>query len=651
MSLKLSVIIINSLIITSSISFKAIASESNFQNKLSSTNSQDLNSETTIKKDEFLSIIKPEILLADNQSPSGEVFTEFQQKNSQELLKKNSFHRQQLKIQPLEEDNITTLLADQNKATWEIFAQEGNGDQNLRYTLSPLEIFLPKPINIPTAETMPKGTMTFTYGLHNFSTGSVGLGSGLQVYGASLEYSISDRLQIGIAYSDFDDILGERINNELTFLDFKSFAPSFKYQLINKPSYTLAVAGSAELLRVAGENRLFTPDQELQSTRTFGGTLQVPVTFNYNENVKFHLLGGLAIFADTINDGGDFYGTFFHGGAGVSAKLGERFGVSADFNYPLIGKGNSVDNQGNINKSLVWSASVNYLYSPAVALDLYLTNALGVTPATKLLTFIPDPNQVAVGLNVRWTPDFFVQNSYRSSFANEPLPALTPRDKQLLFDGFTLNSAETLRKGNFLAKGVVGGDFAFQLGYGLSDDVQLEILGFDIGRNDENLAVTRGSSTIKFGVATKIRILNQAQGAPFSLSLRGELEGTDLTNSGAGVGTSNIQALLNYQTNEELAFIFSPKAGFFAGNDVVGVGLGVNYQPISGLQFIGEITPMITSNPLVWAVGARYMAPQNNWGLGVYGTNAIGSHGITTLLTQSDSGVSVGVNLLFFGGR
>lgn len=605
MSLKSSAVIVNSLLITSTIAFPVLADESSAPPTLADVTAEGFNLTGKAEQLEFETIVDKNFFKTENK-------------------------------------------------TWQI----AEGEEN-QYRLSPLQMDLTKTMIIPTAEIMSKGDIIITNGAHIFATGAEGFGTGLQVFGGSVDVGINDKLQVGLAYTDFDDILGQRINNQPVFLELKGVAPNFKYQLMNQPSYRLAVTGSAELLKVGGNNGLFTPDNQNRTENIFAATIQAPFTFDYTDKVKFHVVGGLAIFPDTVNNGADFYGTFFQGGAGVTARFSERFGASADFSYPLFGGGNSVNNRGEITKNPVWSAMVNYLHSPAVAFDLYVTNTLGLTPATKLLTFIPDGNQVSVGLNLRWSPDYFGKN-YRPNFSDQPLTPLTQRDQQLLFDGFTINTAETLRKDRFLAQGNVNANSGFQLAYGLSDDVQLELLGQSLADNDQGLG-----NGFKLAVATKVRFLNQSQGDPFSFSVRGSFDtwkgtvervtnlssGQTITENVTAPGSFTAQAIFNYQNNEQFAFFLSPKAGLFAKQRILGAGLGVNYQPIPGLQLIGELTPMVSDDPLVWAVGARYMRPQTNWGVGVYGTNAIGSHGIGNIVTQANDGVSLGVNLLFLYGR
>jgi hypothetical protein len=365
--------------------------------------------------------------------------------------------------------------------------------------------------------------------------------------------------------------------------------------------------------------------------------VQVPFTYSLTDYVQWHLVGGVAFFPDTINNGGEFYGTFFNVGTGISLSPAERFSLFADVNLPLGPGGNSANQNGSIFRKAVFSAGLTYLHSPTVSIDLYTTNALGFTPATQLLTFIPNGNQFSFGLNLKYAPD--IGQNYAPSFRKKPTVPLTSRDKQFLLNGITLTSADTLRMGMFSLSAGTGAGATFQAAYGMSDDAQLEFIGQQLDDTGEKFA----GSTFKLGVAGKLRFLNQAQGDPFSLSLRGGFEE-------AKVGIFTAEAPLLYQLNSKIAFMFTPKAGFFRSTRIVGLGLGVNYQPIKGFQLIGELTPLLTGGSPVWAVGTRYLHPKLNLGLEVYGSNGIGTHDIGGLIGQSNGDASVGFNIFWLSG-
>ncbi|WP_030006194.1 hypothetical protein [Picosynechococcus sp. NKBG042902] len=519
------------------------------------------------------------------------------------------------------------------------------GNRVIEYSTSPFEANFLEPATIESATTLPSGVLDLSSGFIVYPTNSESTGVGLQVYYGSIEYGVTDRLQIGADVSFFDDVLGDRFNGERTNLTFSSVAPNVKYKLIEEPSYSLGIVGSLEWIQVRSENGLFSEQgtSARQKDNVLAGTIQLPVIYNISENAQWHAVAGATIFPETVN-GGDFYGTFFNVGTGITLQLSERFGLLADINFPIGSSGgNSVNTDGSISEKVVWNAGFSYLHSPNLALDFSVTNRLGTTPATKLLTFLPNGDEVGALFKLRYTPD--LAQTYRGNFGDNPFPPMTYREKQLLFDGILLSSPTTVRKGMILLDGGIttdGDSGGAQLSFGLSDTAQIEFLASQLADNDQPL-----QNNFKSGVATKLNFLNQAQGDSFSLGSRIALVFQDGTDSFLG------DLSFAYSPNDTISFTLNPKVALFSDESIVGAGLGVNLQLSPGLQLIGEVTPMLSDDPFVWAAAARYLFPKSNFGLGVYGTNTSGKGNIGSLIRQSDDDVSVGFNLMWLlgGGR
>lgn len=513
-----------------------------------------------------------------------------------------------------------------------------------KYSLTPLQLPPTQLINLETANVLPKGSLVTAYGSHIFPKDQYGSGTGLQTYSLSIKGGITDTLQLGLDWVLFDDTLGQSFTNGVPDLGLTVFAPTFKYQFLHDKYFSLAVAGSLEIGKFTGSYGLYTPNNLQQTTTTIGGTIQLPFTYNISSNFQWHFVPGAVFWPNTINNGGNFYGTFLNLGTGFNFKLVERLTVFADVNVPLSG-GNAVNNQGQIIQKPVWAAGVTFLQSPTVGIDLYATNALGSTPATQTLAFIPNGNQVAAGVNIRYTPD--LGQNYAASFRKTPTIPLSVRDKQLLFNGITLTSADNLQSGMVSLQGGVGPDVNFQLSYGMSDNAQLEFVGQQLAESNQPTG-----NSLKLGVGTKLQLLDQVQGDPFSLGIRGILEESIAQSDGVGIFAAELAFL--YQVNPEIALIFNPKSAFFGSNTIIGAGFGFNYEVFKGIQFIGEVTPILSGNvqKTVWAGGLRYFNPDWNAGIDIYGTNGVGTYGIGGLIGQSDNQVSVGFNLLLlFGGK
>ena len=354
--------------------------------------------------------------------------------------------------------------------------------------LTPLQLSPTKLINLETANVLPQGSILTTYGVHVFSKGQYGGGTGLQTYNISIQGGVTDKLQLGLDWVLFDDKLGEQINGNIPNLGLMSFAPKFKYQFLKEEDFSFAVSGSLEIAKFTGSYGLYTPNNLQQTTTTLAGTLQFPFTYNITSNFQWHLVPGAIFFPNTINNGGNFYGSLFNIGTGFNYSPLDRLMLFADVNFPIGSGGNAVNNQGQIFTKPVWAAGLTFLQSPTVGVDLYATNAFGATPATQVLAFIPNGGQVAAGVNIRYTPD--IGQNYPSSFRQGLPRDLSVRDRQLLFNGINLSTAETLPAGMASIQGGSGGLSSFQLSYGMSDDAQLQIVGQQLSNSNTCLLYT-----------------------------------------------------------------------------------------------------------------------------------------------------------------
>ncbi len=506
--------------------------------------------------------------------------------------------------------------------------------------------------NLETANQLPKGAIYTTAGVRIFPKGISG-GTGLQVFNGSIEGGVTDKLQLGGHFILFDDDLGKPINGQLTALQILGLAPQIKYQVLNGEKFKLAVSGSLEYLTISTDSGLFKPvvNNQLKTAKTIAGTLQVPFTFDLTPTFQWHVTPGVAFFPGSVNNGGNFYGTFFNVGTGFSWQAVKRVSFFADVNVPVGPGNNAVNTNAGLYRQVVWSGGGRVLVSPAVGLDLYATNALGQTPATRALSFIPGGGETALGLNLVYTPDIF--QSYETSFRPRKSP-LEARDYQLMLDGITLTSADTLPKGKFLVNAGIGAGSDFKIAYGMSDDAQLEFLGqnFSDGGSvnylDSNGISRNQGNSLKLGAAGKFRFLDQAKGDPFSFSIKGEF--AEAYVQADGVGMIGAEAAFMYQVNPKVALLFNPKFGAFGPIRLVGAGLGINADVYRGIQLIGEFTPSLSGRKSVWSIGARYQHAKTGLGIDVYGSNAIGRNLVGGLIAESND-TNVGVNVHWVGQR
>ncbi|MEL6223266.1 MAG: hypothetical protein AAFR31_11565 [Cyanobacteria bacterium J06627_8] len=488
---------------------------------------------------------------------------------------------------------------------------------------SPLERPPTRLFNLETANHLQAGALQLSAGVHQTPPDDYPA-TGNQIYHGELIWGIRDDLQLAITGQVFDDPPGEAIDGEFPNVRLISLATSAKYRILEEENFALGVLGSIELLSLSSS--LFDTDD---SDERVVGALQFPFTYNASPDVQLHLTPGFSFLPGSFSDA-DFYGTTFNLGTGLSWRPSDRWMLFSTLTIPIGPGDNSIDSDdGSTDRRLVWSVGTRYNVTPKVGLDLFATNGFGVTPATSGLTFIPDGDDALIGVRLHYTPD--ARSTYRQSFRQTPDVPLSERDRQLLVDGFTLTTANTLQPGSVALSGGVGSNGNYNVGVAYSPDRDFQIEAFleEFGSEDEVGTDVSAGDDLKYLLGARVRLLDQVQGDPVSLAAR-LLGGRD-TDSDNQVGTLFIDVPLTYQVNSRTALTFNPRLSAFADEFQFGVGFGVNYEVIRGLQLIGEVTPLVNGEPTVWAAGTRYRIPETSVSLDVYATNAIGRNGLGTL--------------------
>lgn len=496
--------------------------------------------------------------------------------------------------------------------------------------LSPLERPPTRLLNLETANQLDDGAVQFSIGLHQpLDNDSPVPATGNQLYYGTVDWGVTEDLQLGFSGQFFDDPTAQAIEGEFPDVTLFSLAPSVKYRVVNDEQFSLGVQGSAELFGF--ESDLFDTDDAGGSFAA--GSLHLPMTYGPSSEFQLHLTPSVAFHPDSVN-GEDFYGTIFSLGGGVSWQPSARWLFYSALNLPVGPGGNAIDpDDQSIDRQLAWTLGSRYNVTPKVGVDLYATNSLGVTPTTSILTAIPDGSGPLIGLRLSYTPDTGL--GYRSSFRDTPLVALSDRDRQLVLDGFTLSTASTLQPGTVLATAGAGtnGDYNFGLAYSPDQDFQLEASIDEFGSEDRVTTEDSAGENLKYFLGARVRLLDQIQGDPLSLAVR-VLGGRDTGRSGQ-LGTLFVDVPVTYQMGSRAALFFNPRLAAFFDNTRIGFGFGMNYEVARGLQLIGEVTPVLEGEPTVWAVGSRYQIPRSAVNLDLYATNAIGRYGLGSLAGDS----------------
>lgn len=538
------------------------------------------------------------------------------------------------------EENATQTATDEpgDKPDNELDTDSDNPENTERgpATLSPLELPPGRLFNLETANQLSDGALQLSVGTHQTLPDSAP-GTGDQLYYGSIDWGVTDDLQLSLAYQNFDDSPADPINGASPNITLESVAPSIKYRLLETENLALGVQGSVEYFSF--ESDLFNSDDE--GGNAIIGSVHVPLTYTASPELQFHLTPGVSFFPGDINDI-EFYDTIFSVGTGASWQPSERWLAYGAINLPIGPGGNTIDNDQSISRQPVWTVGTRYNVTPRTGVDLYATNGFGITPATGILSFPPDGDNLLLGVKLNYTPDNGL--GYRSSYRDTPLVPLSDRDRQLRLDGLTLTSANTLEPGTVALNAGAGTDGNYSVGLAYSPDeaLQIEAILEEFAEDDSVDPVDTAGDDLKYMVGARLQLLDQHQGDPVSLAAR-VLGGRD-TSSGQQVGTIFVDVPVTFQANSRTALFFNPRLAAFGNQSNVGIGFGVNHEVARGLQLIGEVTPVFDGDRTVWAVGTRYSLPKAAASIDLYATNAVGRNGLGTVVGQSNARFGVGLN-------
>lgn len=501
---------------------------------------------------------------------------------------------------------------------------------------TPLEGFSTRWVNFETAETLTQKAFSFHLGSHQTVGSSITTGTGNQLYYTAIEYGVTDNLQIAFAAQDFQDTINPIIG-KVGATKFRSFGVNAKYRFVNTGRFQAAALVSIEDFTF--RTKVF--DTYASDGDHIIGSFHLPLTYTVNPNLQLHVTPGVSVFPDDLN-GIPYYGTVASLGGGFSWRASNRLLAFGSLTAPVSG-GNTIASDRSITKELVYTVGARYNFTPKVALEGYVTNGFGSTPATGIVTFFPDGNDPLFGLRVVYAPGKNYPNTYRPT----PLASVSTRMSQMDQDGFTVGTAGVMAPGEVHVgtSGGTSGNGAVMLSIALEQDFQIDGIIEDYS-NDGSLSSADDPTpdSARWMVGGRIRVLDQNNGSPFSWTLRA-LGGRDVDNQ--DVGVLYLATPASFDVHNKLTLQVEPKFFAFGSERVYGLGLGANYEILDGLQLIGNVTPVSDGRTPTWALGARYDFANGGWSVDLSATNAIGRYGHGTMVSQDDTRFAIGLSKKF----
>lgn len=404
--------------------------------------------------------------------------------------------------------------------------------------------------------------------------------------------------------------------------------------------------------------------------------------FSFTPTVAFFKDESAVFFRRLPNDQDSSFGTVLGLGAGVSYRLNSQLSLVSDVFVPLTGNNSINRDSGEPDRAIAYNVGLRYLANPQLALDLYATNTFA---SFAPLSLTGDRDFLGVGANIRFMPDALSANRKYGEPANSAnkTESLTT-DGVAFFDGGTLPSGKLALNLQAGSQGVLTA-----VRYGLLKDFEGEIfLDYVSGEVDES----------EQGIGAKVRLLNQQENSPITLSAAGTVSLTNepfinfVNNDADTFGDRNLDKTvpiftpggddgsngklliltaalpIQYEINPNAAIWFTPILGYAQrqGLEIGGFNLGgaiavtkeVSLTAEVGANLVGEgnsFSDGKLADKIPWTTGVRWQpsfllgkqATTDNSDpyLELYLTNRVGSSTWHQLRVREDNSLGVGVGL------
>jgi hypothetical protein len=564
-----------------------------------------------------------------------------------------------------------------------------------KITLTPLGQFL---FSQPTANQLSSGEVVINLDTRSFFfpdlvRGAVDNSDSAVNFNTGFSWGISDELQLSLQFQHVDssspvkqgDFISERTEDNEAALELKQ-------RIWQNPSGDRSLSG---VVAASWGTRGFMFTQGGSSTeinnRDVFVSFAVPLTVDASDRWQLSLTPTLAFFKDESavffhrlpNDQDSSFGTVLGLGGGVSYRINDQLSLVSDVFVPLTGNNSINRDSGEPDQAIAYNAGLRYLTNPQLALDLYATNTFG---SFAPLSLTADRDFLGLGANIRFMPDAFPGNRQYANLDNSDhhqAESLTT-DGIAFFDGGTLPSGKLVLNLQGGSQGILT-----TVRYGLLQDFEGGIfLDYVSGEVDES----------EQGIGAKVRLLNQQENAPITLSAAGTVSLTNepflnfvnndadtfanreiaktvpIFTPGGDEGSKGKLLILTaslpiqYEINPNTSVWFTPILGYAQrqGLEIGGFNLGFAIAPTQEVSLTAEIGANLVgegnslsngerADKIPWATGVRWQplflfgrkptTDNSDPYLELYLTNRVGSSPWHQLRVREDNSLGVGVGL------
>ncbi len=578
------------------------------------------------------------------------------------------------------------------------------GNEPAKITVTPLAEQL---FSQPTGKHLKRGEVIFNFDnrlffLPDLVEGRVDDDDTAINFNAGFSWGITDNVQLSLQFQHVDSSSPARqgdFTSERT--EDNEAAGELKVQIWENSRETQFLSGVIAaswgtrgfLFSRAGESI------EINNRNVFV-SLALPFTTEVGSKWQFTISPTVAFFNDKNagffhrlpNDDSEEFGTVFGLGGGVSYKINPRLYIWGDGFVPFTGNNSISRESGKPDTAIVYNAGLRYLINPGLALDFYASNTFA---SFAPLSLTGDRDLIGFGTNLKFMPDLFRANrkygglaegeALRDRFnSSERVRSPLTTDGLAFFDGGTANSGQFIFNLQGGSQGVLTA-----LRYGFVTDFEAGIyLDYIFGDTDES----------EQGLSGKIRLLNQDEGSPITLSIaatagitnqpfvnflendKDEFDRRDLdkevpifTPGGDDFEEGKLIIVtlalpIHAQLNSDLSIWFTPMAGYVQrqGTELAGFNFGGAYDISSEFSLLAEVGANFAGegngfgdksleDNIPWTFAVRWKplslfgleeSPQNsNPHLELYITNRVGSSTWHQLRVRDNNEIAIGAGL------
>jgi hypothetical protein len=341
------------------------------------------------------------------------------------------------------------------------------------------------------------------------------------------------------------------------------------------------------------------------------------------------LAPSIAVLPDHIM-GAAYYGAMARLGAQGLVAFGRDWTLAAAGDLMLGPGHNVVDRDGRFRRTPTWRLGIRWQATRRVTLDGHLTNAAGVTPATRHLTLTGDPRTL-YGVGITYSPS-----------PAEPAPRMAARSDLDRADGnggVMIPPHRTLTPGRGRVETIMDsrGGWGVHFAHALGLRFQIELLTTRLrGPEVATLLESGVASSWEYRIAGQLALADEAEGDALSWSHRVSI-GRDWDDQ---QGYLLAEIIASRRAGRGLRLVVNPLVAHTGGRSPVSVGVGARVSA-GPLALLPEWRGSFTGERPVWSLGLapggrRGLPGPGRWGLDVrlFVTNAAGPRELGRVLAD-----------------